>query len=1586
MSKENLGKFDVITRWIPLLVGLLLTFSAAGVLHYQNQIEAREHIHDLANQAESLIKERFSRFEYGLRGARGAVLAAGVDKLTRKQFEDYINSRDIEREFPGALGFGFIRRVPVDKEADFIVAARRDDFPHFTIRTLTPHDGDRFIIQYIYPEKPNLQAIGLDIGSETNRRKAALASVREQQPYLTAPITLVQADSKPRRGVLILLPVYPSRMELNTPDEREKYFLGWAYAPLVVDDVLSDLSSIMAHAMIQLSNTAENEPFFRSQVSNNKYYPEESITRTISVLGQEWVFELVPNDLAFQHVRWDIRWVIVLGLGVTFLSVLALNLLRTSAEGETVAEDAMPKGLKGVSLFWNSSVRKRTWPPAIAAVLLIFLTIAWLIVERELNDVKVNLTNATESSLARLEEAAKLYSRDTVSLAKTPPLHELMKTQGNGEAAEQWKARLADVFKAYMLATPEIYQIRLLTAQSGWREQVKIQQSEKLFETFKDDALQNKSGELYIRETLKMGADKVYMSDISLHREFGVIVHPERPIWRFSTPIFADDGTPFGIVIINISVKPVLSEIAENDRHDVITYVTNTEGEFIYHPDSESTFAFEHGHSFRWQDAFKEADFLSLDTAGVLSIKGWRGNFWEKQAKLLLDAGSDQRFITIHTAQLQLPVLMRIATQILIVIAIMMVFVLMSVSIQYWLWLTSMVKQREEWNLQLQNQKEKEVLRFKALLESSPEATLIVDPNGIIKMVNEEAEKVFGYGRDELEGYPMHRLFPHDLESARAKHAQWHELRPGNQRIEIAVRSDETEFPVEISSSSVQMDDGLLISVSIRNITDRLAFEQTLKQALHDAEQATQAKSVFLANTSHEIRTPLNAILGLTHLLSDESLTESQHRLVDKIGISGKSLLGIVNDVLDLSKIEANEMILEALPLDLREFLEEVASVFSTQAEAKNLDFKLEMGVDLPHWVIADSMRLRQILTNLLSNALKFTSVGHIALRAEIIDKFIWKGAEKNIVRFSITDTGIGISEEAQKRLFKPFSQADTSTSRRFGGTGLGLSIVHKLLGLMEGKIGVESREGQGSTFWTEMPLQTLSDEDIILQEQQAQTLFVLIAEDNPEEAKHLQSVAHSLGWRSEIVHDGAALVDAVKVRKTQKLRLPDVLIVDSQMPAMDGLTAVHHLAEIFGAKRPPVVLINSDGSLEQHKIEEDELGINSLLDKPINASAVFNAVNSAVSQHSGNANRVLQSTRTEAIKAKWLLGFRVLVVDDSATNLEVADYVLTQAGATTNVVASGEEAINKLKQQNEYDAVLMDVQMPGMDGLETTRYIRNTLKLHSLPIIALTAGALVEERKRAFASGMNDFLTKPISPSRLISVLRTQVAKYRGEDYLSENISSQPLSVNDWPQIEGLNHEQAQEFFMGNQQLFFTALSHLIEDNTNLSEGEQDFDGLDAKPLRLATAEQVHKLRSTSGMIGAEKMQQMASEAEVILRQQGVPANAIMAELSSELLTLIQVSKEAIAAWKKASQLELSPAERDVTETIAPETLKLLLQLLADQDLEVLDLVEQHRAALHSAMGGEAFQQLSDSLERLNFKQAKSLLESLTQHMGVSA
>lgn len=352
--------------------------------------------------------------------------------------------------------------------------------------------------------------------------------------------------------------------------------------------------------------------------------------------------------------------------------------------------------------------------------------------------------------------------------------------------------------------------------------------------------------------------------------------------------------------------------------------------------------------------------------------------------------------------------------------------------------------------------------------------------------MNAQAETLFGYQRTDLEGQSIEKLIPRDLRSVQLSYAMQHiqaahPQEPSRQL--YALSANGLEFPVEISFSSLTLDQERLISAAVRDISDRLQIEEELRHALQTAEQVTSAKSAFLANTSHEIRTPLNAIIGLTYLLQEEKLTNHQHLLVDKIKISGNSLLGIVNDVLDLSKIEANEMILEALPVNLPDLLEEVADVFAIQAETKQLQFELNLDPKLPTWVVTDGIRIRQALINLLGNALKFTRAGKISLSATVTNNAPTPKSSPTNVRFCVADTGIGISTAAQKRLFKPFSQADTTTTRQFGGTGLGLSIVANLAKLLGGEVGVSSVEGEGSQFWLEIPLQPQTQEDIIRQE-----------------------------------------------------------------------------------------------------------------------------------------------------------------------------------------------------------------------------------------------------------------------------------------------------------------------------------------------------------------------------------------------------------------------------------------------------------------------------------------------------------------------
>ncbi|HCE2133708.1 TPA: CHASE domain-containing protein [Vibrio parahaemolyticus] len=1586
--KVSLTKtFTSVLVWLPLLAGSLLTLLVAVLLHVQNQADDKAHINILATQAESLIQERFELYEYGLRAARGAIVTTGPEFITRKQFENYIGTRDIPREFPGALGFGFIRKVPVKDELRFIQKARRDGMPNFAVRSLESHDEDRFIIEYIYPIKQNKQAIGLDIGSESNRRRAALASARENRAYLTEPITLVQADNKARRGVLIMLPIFPSDLNLSSPQEREDNVIGWSYAPLIIDDVLAGLPSVFEQTQIQLRNQSESTPFYASVNDGVQLHPEDKLERIIDVMGQKWTLELIPNDSAYLFNRWNIPWALSIGIGLTFLLVLGINLLNTHSEYDYEESSGGYQDARRFLLFVHSPIVRKTWPPAMVALFTLYLLVGWLLLNGQKVEMASQLSRTNQNTFRHIDSVAERYKRDTLFLANTPPIKAMLQMQNEdadnvkGTVERQWLERMEEIFKAYMLTSDEVYQVRLITEKSHWKEQVKVQREGTVLIPFDGPSLQDKSSEPYILQTLSVDQNQVYLSDINLNREYGFIEMPHKPVWRFSTPLYLEDGTPFGLIIINLNATAILNNLAQDNISGIDTYITNSDDEYIVHPEVSKTFAFEYGKSAQWHSEF------SLETPSLLAISGAReyesnrGVIWAVESEFQLSVGSESRYLTIYNTTDRLPFIISFSWQLLTLLLATLFLVTVSIGIQYWVWLSALIAQKERWNQQLQLQQTKELSRFKALIESSPEATLIVGQSGIIKMVNAEAEKVFDLPRNQLELHSVDKLIPPESIDAYRIYLLAYMRNPKHRRMApsrnlVALKGNGESFPVEISLSAVSMEDELLVSVSLRDITERLKAEQKLSEALRDAENATRAKSAFLANTSHEIRTPLNAILGLTYLLSNETLTGSQRLLVDKISLSGKSLLGIVNNVLDLSKIEANEMSLELLPIELPGFVDEVSSIFVIQAEQKKLDFLLTLSPELPNWIEGDAVRLKQILVNLLGNALKFTDIGQIGLHVEPISSSGPEEEPKTTIRFSVSDTGVGISEQNLSRLFQPFSQADVSTTRRFGGTGLGLSIVSQLVALMNGNIAVNSAEGEGSVFWVDIPFPVLSAKSIeIEQSQNQQMLYLIIAEDDEEDAKHIMSLTRALGWRAELVTDGQALITLFISRQERGLRLPDVLVVDWKMPNLDGLAAIESLSQKLGDENLPAVLMATAFEKAQIELLDSRHLIDTILQKPVCASTLFNAVNDTVCRLTGNIDRVLNATTTEKINAKWLTDANILVVDDSDTNLEVATYLLTQAGANVETASGGHIAISKLEENpSHYDAILMDVQMPVMDGLEATRYIRNTLQLTSIPIIALTAGALVEERKRALDTGMNDFLTKPISPTQLISVLRTQIVQYLGKNIEVEeiNIPSQPQ--DDWPSIDGLDISQAKELLMNNKVLFFNTLEHLLEDNENLILDDSfDMSSLSNIETRLNLASQAHKLRSSAGMIGAQSLHTLASSAENILRESDLQAEVAILELSSELKKLKVASKDAMVEWKTSTEMPIVAAVSN--EVVSLDLANQLLTMFDAQDLNALTLVEEQKEYLFNLLGKDTLNLLLDATKRLNFKQASEVL-----------
>ncbi|EAR10613.1 CHASE domain-containing protein [Reinekea blandensis] len=1585
MSMRLPKAVQTITLWIPFLAGLLLTGIACVIALNSNDQAIREHLVELADEAESSISTEFEHFQYGLRGARGVFVTAGVDNVDRAMFEDYIASRDLEYEFPGALGFGFIRRVPMETESDYLRSIRNDGAPNFEITQLAPHDLDRFIIQYIYPFAPNRQAQGLDIGSENNRRAAALDAARTNQPRLTAPITLVQADQKTRRGVLILLPVYDANHPTNTPDQRESAVVGWTYAPLVIDDVLEDLGAPMEQTTIVLSHSEDPVPFFTSDINADISDRDIFVSRTIQVLGQQWTLTMYPNRLGLAMAeRWQIMPVAIIGLTLTLVLAYLMVLIRTTLSADKTLEESTSSTLESFSAFVNEPQLRSTWSAFITILLFFFLGLNYFVFRQTTYDVQTELNSALDEKVDRLKTLSNRYINDVQSIANTPPIQQLIALANNdsldqtGRAYQQSSERLEDIFRSYMLAAPEVYQVRLILAKDRWTEAVKVQRGNSQLISLSGDQLQSKQSEPYISATLAEGPGDVYVSSINLNREFGMVEYPHRPMWRFATPVVTADNRPFGIVIINVTPDNYLSSLSEPTHSDERTFITNVSNDFILHPSQSRTFAFEHGTPYRWSDEFTpDSNWASALNSELTLYSSTFGDVWMVSESIDFETRANSNFLTLYVARASTPVLQTVLIRVFSVFTAFAIVSFIGVLFQFIVWRNAARKRIDTYQQFHQQQQEKDRKLFKSLLESAPDPTFIVDEQGIIQLVNRRSEQMFGYERNELLGQNIDTLLP---ERFKANHPQQRAAFIQNPtrrlmgvgRDLFARCKDGTEFPVEVTLGVVPLEDRTLVSAALRDITERKNSEEKLQHAITQAMSSAEAKSAFLANTSHEIRTPLNAIIGLSHLLDHENLTENQHLLVDKIQLSGQSLLNIINDVLDLSKIEANEVDIESTPVNLRELIEDTLNVHRMQADLKGLEVALNIDPKVPNWVETDKTRLKQILDNLFSNALKFTSEGSISLRCHLVEE-----TDRATVRFEVIDTGIGISEKAQQQLFEPFTQADVSTTRKYGGTGLGLSIILKLVYLMEGRLGLESEEGQGSRFWFELPFKTLSDNELDNLSESAGTLFIMIAEDSKDDAQQLQKITRALGWRSSVVNNGVDMLADIRLRAEQNLRLPDAVLVDWNMPELDGFETIRKMREMISkADLPAVIMVSAYEQLDPENPTDEKL-IDAFLQKPIEPSALFNVVNTAVTDRTGNAEKVLKSTKTDLLAGKWLENYSILVVEDSPINQLVVSQILSRNGASVVVKDNGEDAIDYLSNHPEaFDAILMDVQMPGIDGLETTQRIRNHLNMTDIPIIALTAGALVEERKKALDAGMNDFLTKPIEPERLIQTLRHHVGDKQTPDIADAQVQGVAEADDDnWPVIEGLDMTQAKTLLMDSPSLFRMTLTNLVEEHQNLSSPpDPSIDEPSHADARKALAGQVHKLKSVSGMVGAQTIQAIATKTETALRDESEPALPLLTELSEQLHRLINHSAPFLNDVSADYNQTLSEAQKE--NSGQPVDLTALIDKLNDRDLSVLNDIDAYDEPLRSLIGSENMTTLRAHLGRLAFQDIIQMLQ----------
>ena len=748
-------------------------------------------------------------------------------------------------------------------------------------------------------------------------------------------------------------------------------------------------------------------------------------------------------------------------------------------------------------------------------------------------------------------------------------------------------------------------------------------------------------------------------------------------------------------------------------------------------------------------------------------------------------------------------------------------------------------------------------------------------------------------------------------------------------------------------------------------------YQKDLVRAKDQAEAGSRAKTEFLANMSHEIRTPMNAIIGLCELTLRSELTPRQQDHLTKVYVSANNLLNIINDLLDISKVEAGKMTLTHDAVDLERLFSDLAASMSTELETKGLELLFDIDPMAPTLVSGDALRLNQILLNLVGNAKKFTAKGDIVLSLR-------KVAERegqSVLQFSVRDTGIGLTEEQISRLFQPFSQAEEGTTREYGGTGLGLAICRQLVELMGGTIWVESVYGVGSDFLFEIPFTTLAPDEAVpsLRDNLPHDLAgtrVLVVDDNENACEIIEAqLSH---FNLDVTVRSAATEALTEVKRTDSERPFDVILMDYRMPDMDGLSAASVIRNDLSLNKTPKIILVTAASRILDEQEDKQINmVDDILTKPVNPSNLLNAILNVISgTGSKYRNKSLVEPKLGEDDLVPIQGARILLVEDNAINQDVAREFLRPGRFHIDVAEDGVEAVEMVA-QGDYDLVLMDIHMPRMDGYEATRKIRERVPPEVLPIVAMTANVFDSDVKEALAAGMNAHIGKPVQSEVLYEKLLTWIPAGDREPYVLEEERVDDMDEVNLPaNLENCDLSRALLNVNGNRAFLQKLLLDFLDDhadelskiNTAIAAGDY------------STAQRsVHTLKSVLGTIGAFSLHRLASSLETSLKAHAL---ATAADLLDEFSLAYQALVDALLDWR-AKQFPDQPegvaGERDLPAALA------LVEELEGLIAGFSPGAEEAAQRLMGALPGDEYaEQLFNSCKQFDFGAAETQLSEL--------
>lgn len=858
--------------------------------------------------------------------------------------------------------------------------------------------------------------------------------------------------------------------------------------------------------------------------------------------------------------------------------------------------------------------------------------------------------------------------------------------------------------------------------------------------------------------------------------------------------------------------------------------------------------------------------------------------------------------------------------------------------------------------------------RFKDLADLLPQMVYEADRKGTVTYANEFGYQMAGHTKKDLGTKNIiDFLSPEDQHRAREAFALIiAEKKPVSREYDFHAANGEKIPVITYSTPILQNGDITGVRGIVIDIRERKAVEEATRAA-------NQAKSNFLARMSHEIRTPMNAVIGMAHLALRTDLSPKQTDYIRKIKSAAEALLGIINDILDFSKVEVGKLSLESIPFDLEEVLVSMGDMIAFKAEQKGLELLFSAAPDVPLRLVGDPLRLGQVLINLAGNAVKFTEQGEIILRVTV-----WEKTRTDVTLcFSVTDTGIGLSGQQIDSLFQPFTQADESTTRKFGGTGLGLSISRHLVEIMGGGIHIESAPGEGSvfTFTANFGLGAEEPPPIPLPAPHPMGIKVLVVDDNDAARELLCTMLASVSSDVTAVGSGKAALE--RFAEAAAGGGFDLVVVDSRMPGLDGIEIVQRLRQRQPSAQTPAILMVTACDPEEARGDAMASGIDGFITKPVNPSLLFDAITMIFNRQARKRKKKRQTHVPQQWQLTAIAGAEVLVVEDNGINRQVTREFLTQAGLRVDTAENGLQAIAAVAEK-KYDLILMDIQMPELDGLEATRRIRNLPEYDRLPVVAMTAHAIAGDRKRSMDAGMNDHVTKPIDPDELMAALLRWIEPK--ERLMPAPHGQMVQAAEALPPLTAMDVSRGVQNVGGNKQLYKKLLIDFYNDHRQTGkEMEKALAGGDPTGF----LRQAHTIKAVAGNIGAALLATAAADLECALQAgDREKAGTAYPAFSQALHGVLAELRPLARAGENTPPAVAAP----FCLSRAAELVERLTLFLEEGNCEAEDMIPLVRETLTLSETADRVAIMIEQIEQLDFDPALKTLATLKKNLGLES